>query len=448
VTLRGLKHIWELCAMAEPMSKIRVGWSSSREAGHSLYLEFLDSPPEGIEYVVPKSVPAPGRSFKGSLREKVLRSPFIRSRVDSVLSQGLDAEGARRISAYSLMRMARRSGLLAHSGAGWGSEFDIFHSNGSAMVENIPLIVENDVRWIVDFEHVGALFGYYGDWRARLNDGRAKKILTKQLTSKYCRRIVPWTEAARTTLESVLPDPAIAEKTEVLPLAIRPAPPRPKDVEAHDSVRILFMGSSNHRGEFWSKGGFEVLEAFRRLRARHGDAVELNFRCWMPADIAAEYAKDPGIRQFPGFLPKEELDRLFWGSDIFLFPSHHTPGMALLEGMRFGLPVVAKDIWANRELVHDGVSGYLVRPSEKVPYYLPGYVPNWSMDRGPFISYMKMRDDRVIDDLASRLSDLVQDPGLRERMGQEARKVVEEGHASVKRRNPRLRTIYEEAVKR
>jgi glycosyltransferase involved in cell wall biosynthesis len=346
------------------------------------------------------------------------------------------------------LRSIRRLGVLGHSGSDWGSGFDVFQSNGSAMIENIPLIVENDVRWVVDLEHVGALFGYYGDWRSRLNDDRVKRILTRQLTSRHCRKIIPWTDAAKRTLENILPHPDIAAKTEIVNLAIRPSPPKPHDLERHDPVRILFIGSSNHTGEFWSKGGFEVLESYRRLRQRYGEAVELNFRCWMPDELSSEYGQDPGIRHLPGYLPKEDLDRLFWESDIFLFPSHHTPGMAILEAMRFGLPVVTKDIWANRELVEDGVTGFLVKPSEKVPYYLPGFVPNWSMDRGPFMAHMRHRDDRVLGDLAEKLGQLVEDESLRAKMGQEARRSVEEGRASIKKRNPRLRRIYEEAAKR
>lgn len=427
------------------MADLRIGWGQAPDSVHTLYRELLELPPEGVEYVFPPSRPAPsGSPRRAGLGARVLRSPVARAVTDPLMARCLDG----RSFTSRLMTAARSSGLAGSSPPDWGRGFDLFHSNGNGMVENIPLIVRNDVRWVVDLEHVGALFGYFGDWRSRIYRPRAREVMRKQLSSRYCRRILPWTEAARTTLESILPGRDIAEKTEVLPLAIRPAPPRPADIGTHEGVRVLFMGSSNHMGEFWSKGGFEVLEAFRRLRAAHGEAVQLNFRCWMPDEIAAEYGKDPGIRPFTGFLPKEELERLFWASDIFLFPSHHTPGMAILEGMRFGLPVVAKDIWANGELVKDGETGFLVRPSERIPYYLPGNVPNWSMDRGPFIGHMKMRDDRVIDDLVSRLSDLVLDPGLRRRMGEAARAVVEEGRASVRRRNPRLREIYEEAARR
>ncbi|MDH3366089.1 MAG: glycosyltransferase family 4 protein, partial [Thermoplasmata archaeon] len=293
-----------------------------------------------------------------------------------------------------------------------------------------------------------SLFGYYGNWRKRIYSQRHQKRLAKALSSRYCRKAIPWTEAARKTIEHLVPSKEVAEKTEVVRLAVRPAPPRPSDIEMHDRVRILFMGSSNYKGEFYSKGGLEVLETYKRLREKMGDSVELAFRCWMPDELRGKYASTPGLHVLSDVLPRDMLDRLFWESDIFLFPSHHTPGMAFLEAMRFGLPVVTRDLWANGELVKNGVHGYLVKPSEKIPYYLPGNVPNWSMDDGPFLPYMKMIDDRVVDDFVNKLSTLVGSENTRKAMGAAGKREVEEGDASIGKRNAVYRRIYEESARR
>jgi len=116
--------------------------------------------------------------------------------------------------------------------------------------------------------------------------------------------------------------------------------------------------------------------------------------------------------------------------------------------MRFGLPVVGKDLWANREIVQDGVQGFLVKPSEKVPYLLPGEVPGWGGDDSDFLKHMKVRDDRVIKDLVEASSKLVESAALRARMGAAGRKEIEDGGASIKKRNEALRRIYEEAAAR
>jgi glycosyltransferase involved in cell wall biosynthesis len=191
-----------------------------------------------------------------------------------------------------------------------------------------------------------------------------------------------------------------------------------------------------------------VLESYRLLRERFGDKVELIFRCWMPEELKAKYGSLPGVKTACDILPRDEFDKLFWSSDIFLFPAHNSPGLAYLDAMRFGLPVVGKDVWANRETVEDGVTGFLVEPSDRVPYLLPGEVPNWGGDDSDFLEFMKIRDDRVINDLVDRMSKLVESESLRKKMGAACRKEVEEGRASVKKRNEVLLRVYKEAAER
>jgi|GEM_PF-1404953 len=427
------------------MADIRVRLGLTPGRSHSLYTELLEAPPEGVVYLTENAQASmSGSSVPGKvpLSHRLRRSSLVRSIADPVFASALPSGGRRSrlgtMAAKAMVSLAGGKNMPA-------KDFDVFHSVGAGMVENIPWIVENDVHWVVDMEHVASLFGYYGDWSARMYRSSPKKVLTKQLRSRYCRRILPWTEAAKRTVDEVLKDEEVSAKTEVLPLAVRPAPPRPKDVAKGDKVRILFIGSSNFRGEFWSKGGFEVLESYRLLRESVGDRVELVFRCWMPEELRSGYSSLPGLVQRTDILPREELDRLLWSSDIFIFPAHNTPGMAFLEAMRFGLPIVGKSIWANPEIVEDGVTGFLVEPSHGIPYYLPGFVPNWSMDSGPFLPYMKRRDDRVVSDLADRLERLVSEPSLRRSMGERGRKAVEMGRFSISNRNAHLRKVYEES---
>jgi len=419
---------------------------------HTLYWELLAAPPPGVRYIVDKS-PVSGGETSGRTKKPVSHSlrtsALVRSIADPILVRSIPEEG----SAPSGLsyRLSKAMTGLAFGAAGRAKQqepFDVFHSAGSSSLENIPWFAEKDVRWVVDFESAASLFGYYGNWRKRIYRPRSQRMIAKVLSSRNCKKVIPWTEAAKKTVEHLLPSKDIADKTEVVRLAIRPAPPRPSDIEKHDTVRLLFMGSSNYRGEFYSKGGLDVLESYRKLREQMGDKVELNFRCWMPDELRDRYASTPGLHVLSSVLPRDVLDRLFWESDIFLFPSHHTPGMAFLEAMRFGLPVVAKDLWANRELVKPDVHGFLVKPSEDVPYYLPGFVPNWSMDDGPFLPYMKTIDERVVADLVERLTRLVEDERLRKQMGAACRKEVEEGLASIDRRNAALKRIYEESAKR
>jgi glycosyltransferase involved in cell wall biosynthesis len=61
---------------------------------------------------------------------------------------------------------------------------------------------------------------------------------------------------------------------------------------------------------------------------------------------------------FVGLLSGEDLSRAYASADAFVFPSDsETLGMVMLEAHAAGLPVVAADTPAARELVHEGIDG-------------------------------------------------------------------------------------------
>ena len=66
---------------------------------------------------------------------------------------------------------------------------------------------------------------------------------------------------------------------------------------------------------------------------------------------------------FHGFLDRENLNRLYRKSDIFVMPSlSEGYGLALAEALSFGLPIVASNVAAIPEMISDGVNGFLVSP--------------------------------------------------------------------------------------
>ncbi|WP_273887531.1 glycosyltransferase family 4 protein [Rubrobacter naiadicus] len=68
---------------------------------------------------------------------------------------------------------------------------------------------------------------------------------------------------------------------------------------------------------------------------------------------------------FTGFLHGEDLARAYASADLFLFPSTtETLGMAMLEAMASGLPVVAARSGASEEVVEEGKSGRLYSPKD------------------------------------------------------------------------------------
>lgn len=67
---------------------------------------------------------------------------------------------------------------------------------------------------------------------------------------------------------------------------------------------------------------------------------------------------------FLGYLEQEKYDYLSV-SDAFVLPSHHEGlGIALMEAMSLGLPVISTDSGGQRDLITDGQNGLLVRPGD------------------------------------------------------------------------------------
>ncbi|MDD5199893.1 MAG: glycosyltransferase [Terrimicrobiaceae bacterium] len=98
---------------------------------------------------------------------------------------------------------------------------------------------------------------------------------------------------------------------------------------------------------------------------------------------------------FTGYVRGEELAVAYASADFFVFPSAtDTFGNVVLEAHASALPVVVSDMGGPRDLIDDGVDGYITRANDP-------------------------------EELADRIRRLCADAGLREEMGAAARKKVE-----------------------
>lgn len=121
---------------------------------------------------------------------------------------------------------------------------------------------------------------------------------------------------------------------------------------------ILFVGSSYPR-----KNLAGALRAFALLPAGHlfvAAGVSPRYGTRLAAEIL------PGGREhrvrFPGFLPRAHLVEMYRAADVVLYPSFAEGfGLPVVEAMASGVPVVAADIPAIREVA--GEAALLVEPS-------------------------------------------------------------------------------------
>lgn len=181
---------------------------------------------------------------------------------------------------------------------------------------------------------------------------------------KAARQLVTWSDWAKQGLVDEYEVPA--DKITVIPPGVivqdwqRPLSSSISPDE-QSPLKILFVG-----GQFERKGGFVLLEAYRRLRyrlAREGGvetAVELHLVTKDKIDA------EPGIFIYNDMKPNSPaLKALFHSSHIFCLPTFgDCLPMVLSEAGASGMPLVSTNVAAIPEIVRDDYSGLLVAPGD------------------------------------------------------------------------------------
>lgn len=124
------------------------------------------------------------------------------------------------------------------------------------------------------------------------------------------------------------------------------------DPRRFERLSILFIGA-----RWESKGGPTLLKAFRKVRQRLPGASLTIVGCTPPVS-------EPGIHVV-GRASPEEVSSHLGRATCFCMPSRWEPfGIAYLEAMRAGLPVIASDLGAAPDFVIDGETGYRIDPAD------------------------------------------------------------------------------------
>jgi len=193
--------------------------------------------------------------------------------------------------------------------------------------------------------------------------------------------------------------------------------------------------------DFEYKGGRETIYAFIRLSRRY-DNLQLLIRSWVPSDMKRMCKGYENIKIIDGYIDKVAMGKLYSSSHIFLRPGHQTLGPATLEAMSYGLCVIANRIYNVPEAVQDGKTGLLIEPPP-IQYYTKNLTPNdfsWRFSQG-----IKAFRDYMVEQTYDKMRTLVENSRLRRQIGTCAKKEVEDGEFSIRKRNDKLRGIIEEA---
>jgi glycosyltransferase involved in cell wall biosynthesis len=121
--------------------------------------------------------------------------------------------------------------------------------------------------------------------------------------------------------------------------------------------------------------------------------------------------------RFVGRVRHDQVIRYLHQMDIFVVPSlQESFGVAAVEASAAGLPVIASNVGGLLEVVVDGETGFLVPPAD-------------------------------VEALSGRLSQLIADPALRQRMGQAGRAFIK-AHYDWKTNAAQMESLYQSLARR
>jgi glycosyltransferase involved in cell wall biosynthesis len=216
-------------------------------------------------------------------------------------------------------------------------------------LRRLPTVISLDItprqydREGVHFGHQPDGSGPVANWKHRWN----RDIFGN------CSALLPWSNWVRDSLEHEYSvDPSVIE---VIPPGVDLEAWAPRSIPRHDLPQILFVG-----GHFQRKGGDLLLEWFR---ARGRGRCELQI---VSSDPAAAVLEAPEIHVHRHLRPNDpKLRQLYWESDLFVLPSRSEPfGIACIEALAAGLPIVVTAVGGLTETVDPGHDGLLVPPGD------------------------------------------------------------------------------------
>ncbi len=282
----------------------------------------------------------------------------------------------------------------------------------------------NQSPWIIEIEDPTTLFYPHVQNgtvdQERLPESPYFPIVKVLLESDQCRGIITHMQSTARMVATLFRSEIIAQKITYAPLGIG----LPRDWQQHaeddpDHLDLLFVNSwSQIPACFYGRGGLDVLEAFAILRERYPQ-LRLTMRTSLPvlADHYHRLIESGWVRIIDRFLSAREMAELHAQSHIFLLPAARVHIVSLLQAMSHGLAVVASDGWGIEEYVRHERNGLIV----KGRYGKTSWVNEQAGVLCEHYDPTHTADPEVVHGIVEAVSRLVEEPGLRRRLGRTAR---------------------------
>jgi glycosyltransferase involved in cell wall biosynthesis len=247
-----------------------------------------------------------------------------------------------------------------------------------------------------------------------------RAALRRTLLGERCIEIRCLSAACRETLRLLFGERVHEKATVRYPRVDLAEPPRAAQTAASRPCRFLFVGT-----QFEMKGGAALVRAFRRVSLETPGAT-LDIVSHVPPAYRELVAGCPGITVHDaGFSRREIAERFLRNADVLVHPTYvDSFGMIVLEALAHGLALVATDVYALREMVHDGRNGRLLPPPISI---WDGYAPSRHYHRLTSVAEAIRCADTA--DFEARLSDamleLARDKAWRSAAGAASRTLYE-----------------------
>ena len=188
----------------------------------------------------------------------------------------------------------------------------------------------------------------------RYTTGRADRLVAiSEFTARYLERIAPRSSVTVMHLGTDVERFSPVERPQRVDIRRRLG--LPADAFVAFTVRRLFF-----------RNGLDtLLDAAAALRDRPDLHVVIGGSGPERREIEQRIERDRLERvHVVGFIPDADLPDYFRAADVFVLPTRTAEGfgLVLMEAAATGIPSIATDSGAPREIVDDGVTGLLVRP--------------------------------------------------------------------------------------
>ncbi len=279
-----------------------------------------------------------------------------------------------------------------------------------------------DKPWVADIEYRSQM------WVSSVPARGSKKKVEKLLLDENCKKILPWTRAARDEIKNTFKNDGINKKMQI----VYPGIPLPKLKKIkHKNINLFFVARYFH-----AKGGLHALKVMDILTKKYPNARGI-IVSEVPNKTKEKYSKNKSLSFYPLMPQKELFEKVYFLGDIFIYPGYSDSfGFAIPEVMSIGIPVVSVDISARSELIANNKNGFLTN-TNKGQFELVALSKNISSPESK----------RIIIDMVSKTSELIENKKLLASFSKNARDEISSGKFSLEKINKKLKKIYSEAMK-